>query len=35
MTDVLDRLTTTTTDRYAIRRQLGSRGMATVYVAEV
>ena len=34
MTDVLHRLTAALADRYAIQRELGSGGMATVYLAE-
>ncbi len=34
MSDVLDRLTTAFADRYAVQRELGSGGMATVYLAE-
>ena len=34
MTDTIDRLTTALADRYAIERELGSGGMATVYLAE-
>lgn len=34
MTDVLDRLTAALADRYAIEREIGSGGMATVYLAE-
>ncbi len=30
----LDRLKTALTDRYAVQRELGSGGMATVYLAE-
>jgi serine/threonine-protein kinase len=33
MTDVLDRLKTALADRYAIERELGAGGMATVYLA--
>ena len=33
MTDQLDRLKTVFADRYAIERELGSGGMATVYLA--
>ena len=33
MTDALTRLTTALTDRYAIERELGAGGMATVYLA--
>ena len=33
MTDVLDRLTAALADRYAIERELGGGGMATVYLA--
>ena len=34
MTHVLDRLKTALADRYAIEREVGSGGMATVYLAE-
>ena len=34
MTDVLDRLAAALADRYAIQRELGSGGMAIVYLAE-
>ncbi len=34
MTDPLSRLTAALSDRYAIERELGSGGMATVYLAE-
>jgi serine/threonine protein kinase/tetratricopeptide (TPR) repeat protein len=34
MTDLLDRLKTALADRYSIERELGSGGMATVYLAE-
>ena len=34
MTDTFDRLTAALADRYAIERELGAGGMATVYVAE-
>jgi len=34
MTDPMDRLTTALTGRYAIERELGAGGMATVYLAE-
>ena len=34
MADLLDRLTTALADRYAIERELGAGGMATVYLAE-
>jgi tetratricopeptide (TPR) repeat protein/tRNA A-37 threonylcarbamoyl transferase component Bud32 len=34
MTDVLDRLRAALADRYAIEREIGSGGMATVYLAE-
>jgi serine/threonine-protein kinase len=34
MTDVLERLRTAVADRYAIERELGAGGMATVYLAE-
>jgi serine/threonine-protein kinase len=34
MTDLLDRLKTALADRYAIEREIGSGGMATVYLAE-
>ena len=33
MGDSLERLTTALADRYAIERELGSGGMATVYLA--
>ncbi|MEE8509214.1 MAG: hypothetical protein V3T07_09140 [Myxococcota bacterium] len=33
MTDQLSRLTAALADRYAIERELGARGMATVYLA--
>ncbi len=33
MTDRLDRLETMLADRYAIERELGKGGMATVYLA--
>ena len=33
MTDVLSRLTTALADRYAIEREIGSGGMAVVYLA--
>ena len=33
MTDQLDRIKATVADRYAIERELGSGGMATVYLA--
>jgi len=33
MTDVLSRLTAAFADRYAVERELGSGGMATVYLA--
>ena len=33
MTDVLDRLRKALADRYAIEREIGSGGMATVYLA--
>ncbi len=33
MTDSLDRLKTALADRYAIERELGAGGMATVYLA--
>ncbi len=33
MSDQLDRLTAALADRYAIERELGSGGMATVYLA--
>lgn len=33
MTDQLDRLKAALSDRYAIERELGSGGMATVYLA--
>ncbi len=34
MTDVFDRLRSALSDRYTIERELGSGGMATVYLAE-
>ena len=34
MPDLLDRLKTALADRYAIERELGAGGMATVYLAE-
>ena len=34
MTDTFDRLKAALADRYAIKRELGSGGMATVYLAE-
>ena len=34
MTDAIDRLNTALSDRYAIDRELGRGGMATVYLAE-
>ena len=34
MSDLLDRLKSALTDRYAIERELGAGGMATVYLAE-
>ena len=34
MTDALDRLKSALADRYAIDHELGSGGMATVYLAE-
>ena len=34
MPDLLDRLKTSLTDRYAIERELGGGGIATVYLAE-
>jgi hypothetical protein len=34
MTDVLDRLTKALADRYAIEREHGSGGMATVHLAD-
>ena len=34
MPDVLDRLTTALVDRYRVEREIGSGGMATVYLAE-
>ncbi len=34
MSDVLDRLEAALADRYAVQRELGSGGMATVYLAE-
>ncbi len=33
--DVLDRLKTARADRYALERELGAGGMATVYLAQV
>ena len=33
MTEALERLTAALTDRYAIERELGAGGMATVYLA--
>ena len=33
MTDALDRLTAALSSRYTIERELGSGGMATVYLA--
>ena len=33
MPDVLDRLKTALSDRYAIEREIGAGGMATVYLA--
>ncbi len=33
MTDTLDRLKTALADRYAIEREIGAGGMATVYLA--
>ena len=35
MSDLLDRLAAALCDRYAIERELGAGGMATVYLAEV
>ena len=34
MPDLLDRLKTALSDRYAIEEELGAGGMATVYLAE-
>ncbi len=34
MPDILDRLKTALSDRYAIEREIGAGGMATVYLAE-
>ena len=34
MADILDRLRTVLADRYTIEREIGSGGMATVYLAE-
>ncbi len=34
MTDIIDRLKTALADRYAIEREIGAGGMATVYLAE-
>ena len=34
MTDALSRLTSALSDRYTIERELGSGGMATVYLAQ-
>ena len=34
MTDVLDRLKTALADRYSVEREIGSGGMATVYLAK-
>ena len=34
MADVVDRLKAALADRYAIERELGSGGMATVYLAQ-
>jgi serine/threonine-protein kinase len=34
MADVLDRLKAALADRYTIKREIGSGGMATVYLAE-
>ncbi len=34
MPDLLDRLKTALSDRYAIDEEIGSGGMATVYLAE-
>ena len=34
MSDLLDRLKTALADRYAIERELGAGGMATVYLAD-
>lgn len=34
MTDLLDRLTSALSEHYAIKRELGRGGMATVYLAD-
>ena len=34
MPDILDRLKTALADRYAIEREIGAGGMATVFLAE-
>ena len=34
MTDLLDRIKAALADRYRIEREIGSGGMATVYLAE-
>ncbi len=34
MTDSLDRVKTALADRYAIEKEIGAGGMATVYLAE-
>ena len=34
MPDLLDRLKTALSDRYAVQEELGAGGMATVYLAE-
>ncbi len=35
MPDLLDRLKTALADRYAIEREIGAGGMATVYLAKI